>query len=148
MKIDREIRDPATLFVAALALAVSIWTVRDAQQARREVTAIDLSIKNLSSEIAKLRNDYDDFAVAADKATIDQRRAANAYLYYLEYVAGLINTRQIDPDFVADVLKCQIKERSRDGAFSSAPGAVPRKLPNIERFRLDYAPLACEGYDR
>jgi hypothetical protein len=129
--------------LSAVSASISVYTLHDTLQERKAAAAVTLSIENISGKIADLRNHYDKLVQGAPPDD-NLRNDANGYIHYLEYVALLINTGRIDRAFVADVVKCHIRDLSR-AAYNkdNLRNLMPRHTPNIDRFRDEAPPMDC-----
>ncbi len=115
--------------IAILALCVSIYQICAAQRNARINLAIDISTKNLSGEIAALRNGFIDFH--RHDRTPENERAANAFIFYLDYVARLIKEERIERNYVSYSVQWQIcaifQEVYRDDFPADRKNALPRE---------------------
>jgi hypothetical protein len=93
-----------TDFTAIAAIVISLANVAFIVRGRRDARvnfSVDLSIKNLVGEIADLRNSLE--PSVKDGGVVKQCVAnkVNAYFYYLDYVAKLINTGKVDRSYLS-----------------------------------------------
>ena len=117
-------------FVIALVSAVfSWWQWQTAEQDARRAAAIDISSKYLYGDIADLRHGYSNYHEA--KGETDQANAdkANAFIWYLDYVAKLINNGSVDESFISTVVRCQTQSTYHE-VYIEGNLALQKRLPS------------------
>jgi hypothetical protein len=103
------IRDQWLVAVVAL-IAIGVgWSQWGLSEKRVRIgAAVDISSKYFGTEITDLRNKHNKFLLQPDASDADLRDSANAFVYYLDYIAKLILSDAIELEFVAPVVRCQL----------------------------------------
>jgi hypothetical protein len=99
-----------SVVISAVTFVISFWY--NSWHRPAIDAAIDLSIKNLYGDIAQLRNHYYDVMTGKFDSTnrLTKNDSANAYIYYLEYISKLLNSNQLNENYISNGVKCQIIE--------------------------------------
>jgi hypothetical protein len=96
-----------SLVISLFGAAFSFYTWRESQRQTKRSTAMDLSLKILTDPaITDLSLKGDQFITG--NADLTHFSAALTLTSFYDYVSYLMNTRQIDEDYVAPSVKCRI----------------------------------------
>jgi hypothetical protein len=104
----------AAFVLSVLTAAFTAYQWWSSREESRITSAIEISTSYIQDqELAKQQKLLARFiAEPKIKATNDDRRAVYHYIARLEYVAYLINTGRIDPNFIALTIKCDLSTAS------------------------------------
>jgi hypothetical protein len=123
----------AGLVIAIFAVGLSVY--RWNSEVNSTISAaIEISTKNIQdSGLDKVRSDYLDWLHGkGTDYNMDQKIfAAQTYVLYLDYVAQLINTKRVHPDYVSSLLKCELVDNFRNLYEKDTPSDILPKKDKI-----------------
>jgi hypothetical protein len=148
-KIAKWVRKNLVALIAVvISVVISLVSLYFNWNQARISSAIELSIKNLYGEIADLRNSFEPFFDKAGQVDLDTRNKVNAFIYYLDYAAQLINADRIDESYVSTALKCQMHDYYDQAYLHDRPDPLkalpsPTQIKALEKWYKQHQAMNC-----